>query len=106
MDVLVNSGIVDTEIITKDDKKYNYLKISSDLLLKYKNTTLVTPVKLPIIVKPKEHSKSNLAGYLLNDQLFIDALITNKPISKLKTKIEEDNNTIYNAVNRLSSTPL
>ena len=57
-----------------------------------------------MIVKPKEHSSKNLGGYLLNNKLFIEPLITRKPISKEKTIIEPIN-CIYSTVNGLSSTP-
>jgi hypothetical protein len=57
-----------------------------------------------MIVKPLKRYKDSLGGYLLNDKLFINDLITKRPIYKINSTIEP-NNCIYNAVNGLTSTP-
>ena len=57
-----------------------------------------------MITKPNEHSKDSLGGYLLNDKLFVDDLITERPTSKIGSEIG-NNNCIYKALNGLASTP-
>jgi hypothetical protein len=79
MDILIVHGVIDSNIVKKNNKNTNFLKISSKLLLNYKNKTLAAPVKLPMIVIPKKYDNNKLGGYLLNDVEFIDDFIVNKP---------------------------
>ena len=100
INVLMDSAVLDTTILTKNDKRYNFLKISSKTVLKHKNKTLVTPIKLPMIVEPNKYSKETLGGYLLNDKLFIDCLINKRPTDSQVENI----NSIYHTINELAST--
>lgn len=102
IDVFINDGILDVHILHRNKKKSCFLCISSKTMNKFKKKTFVTPVHLPMIVKPKEHSKDNLGGYLSNNILFIEEFILKRPDSKT---IVQDQNCVYQAVNGLSSTP-
>lgn len=103
-DVLLDEGLITITIIVKDDKKHNFFIIKDDILNQFKNQTLTPPMKLPMIVKPRKHTKNTLGGYLSNDTIFIDKLISSKPTSKIKSEIQKDN-CIYNVINGLSSNP-
>jgi hypothetical protein len=91
-----------------DNKSTSYLKITESVSKKVLNytTPLHYPDKLPMIVKPKNYKKVGdkeiLGGYLLNGELYEDAIIIKN--SRLRSNsIISDNNIIYETINNMSS---
>jgi DNA-directed RNA polymerase len=86
--------------------------VFKDILSDFKDNILMLdlPLKLPMIVKPKEYKreikddKTNeiLGGYLLNDTKITTPLIIENPELKCNSEIRKENK-IYNMVNSISS---
>jgi len=99
-------------ILEKKVKKINtdsdltILKLTEevDKLVEKKNSLAVLPMDLPMIVEPKDFTKKEIGGYLLNDLEYDDQLIGNK-IGYKNNSIIDDNNIIYNSVNNIMKTP-
>ena len=69
-----------------------------------KGKIFAVPVKLPMIVKPKEYGEGLLGGYLLNNVTHAEKLIIPKK-SYAHDSTVKSNNIIYHMVNNLSATP-
>lgn len=91
-------------IIKSKDEKYYILTVYKKLLDIKEKSILHFPLKLPMVVKPKEYNKNILGGYLLNDVSYKEELIIHNNIIKDKSLIQ-DNNVIYDMVNNISGTP-
>jgi len=85
--------VANDELLEKIGKSFDLLNLS---------------YKIPMIVPPKpfykdlKTGKINLGGYLLNDREFVYSLIIENPELK-EQSIIDDNNKLFNTVNRLSS---
>jgi DNA-directed RNA polymerase len=91
-------------IIKSKDERYYILGVDDSLLDLRSKSLVDLPLKLPMIIKPKEYSKNKLGGYLLNDVNYSEDLIIKKYNIKNKSLIS-DENIIYNMINNISSTP-
>lgn len=69
-------------------------------------TTIISPIRLPMIVPPKLYKKMNirvsLGGYLLNDVKYTDSFILTKN-KQAKLPIIHENNLIYDVINNMNS---
>lgn len=86
-------------ILFAGNKISKFLEIGNSSLLNF-------PVKLPMIVQPKKYSEnknsSNLGGFLLNDEVYIEPLfIENKILADINEVAEK--NKIYNMVDNINS---
>ena len=99
-DNLVNSweNLLKSEILVPSEE--------SEKVISPIKTLLVTPFRLPSIVKPKEYSylnnKIKLGGYLLNDVEYADPLILKNHTLNDESIIHKKN-LIYDVINKLNS---
>ena len=97
--------MVNDKIINASYKERHTILIVDKELLDVRSKSMTDfPLKLPMIVKPKDFNKESLGGYLLNDVKYSEQLIIHKEIIKNKSLIKDDN-VIYDMVNKISSTP-
>jgi DNA-dependent RNA polymerase len=91
-------------IKTAKNESLAILKVSDEISSKLdtKNPILVTPLNLPMIVKPKPYSNSEYGGYLLNDVEYNNSLILDKIGYDLPSKVV-NNNIIYEVANNMMS---
>lgn len=105
LDIMYGSSILHTKVIkTSKEESLATLKVFDDISSKFeiKNPILVTPLNLPMIVKPNPYSKDKLGGYLLNDNKYSESLIGNKIGYNIPSKVV-DENIIYKIINRMMS---
>jgi DNA-directed RNA polymerase len=97
--------LIKSELVIRSKDEKFYILIVDSKLLNFNDKSMIDfPLKLPMLVKPKEYSKTKVGGYLLNDVNYHEELIINKSIIKYKTSVEEDNS-VYDFVNRITATP-
>jgi DNA-directed RNA polymerase len=78
--------------------------VDNNLLETREKGILDLPLKLPMIVKPKNFNSDSLGGYLLNDVRYQEDLIIHKYSIKDKSQIKE-NNIIYDMIIKISAVP-
>jgi hypothetical protein len=107
IEIMVTCSLLSMKVI-KEKPKHNkvILEISEEVksTLDRHNPVLVTPLNLPMIVKPKPYSKNELGGYLLNDIEYDRSLIVDKLSYKIPSRIDKDN-IIYKTINNMMATP-
>jgi len=94
--------------IRKDKKLHNVVVVPEKIKLMYPKSNIFIPLKLPMIVKPKEYNinvsangkvHESLGGYLSNDITSTDRLIIPKARYETNSKYYTD---ICHAVNNMS----
>jgi hypothetical protein len=107
MEIMITCEVIETKVIKPSKNESRLVLILNEnvsSLLPRKNTVIVAPLKLPMIVKPKAYTENILGGYLLNDDMYIENMIVDKVAYKNRSKVLKDN-IIYKTVNNMSSTP-
>jgi DNA-directed RNA polymerase len=107
IEIMETSSLLSIKVVTENkNQSLTILRISDNIssILDRENPVLVTPLNLPMIIKPKPYSKGKLGGYLLNDVEYSQGLIVDKLSYSIPSKIKE-NNIIYKVVNNMMSTP-
>ncbi|MGH2335275.1 hypothetical protein ACQ1ZS_14235, partial [Enterococcus faecalis] len=70
IEIMETSSLLSIKVITENkNQSLTILRISDNIssILDRKNPVIVTPLNLPMIIKPKPYYKGELGGYLLND---------------------------------------
>jgi len=107
MEIMFTCEVLETKIIKpskNESRQVLMLNENVSSLLPRKNTVILAPLKLPMIVKPKFYTENKLGGYLLNDDMYTENMIIDKVAYKYTSKILKDN-IIYKTINNMSSTP-
>jgi len=106
IEIMTSSGVIDLKVQKVKDKSLTILILSEEVekLIVKPHSLAVLPMNLPMIVQPKNFSKNELGGYLVNDIEYADPLISAK-IGYKNPSIIEDDNIIYNTVNNMMQTP-
>lgn len=106
VEILSSCGILDIKVYNTYDNSMVIVKVSDQLekILKKQNPIAVLPMNLPMIVEPKNYSKEELGGYLLNNQEYAESLIGSKIGYDIPSDIE-NNNIIYDSINNMMKTP-
>jgi len=106
VEIMSSCGILDIKVYNNYDNSMVIVRISDQLekILKKQNPIAVLPMNLPMIVEPKNYSKAELGGYLLNNQEYTESLIGTKIGYDIPSDIE-NNNIIYDSINSMMKTP-
>lgn len=106
IEIMSNCGVIDIKVHSSKDRNLVVLKLSNELekFVNVNNSIAVLPINLPMIVPPKDYSKKDLGGFLLNNVEYEQYLITPKPGYDIPSIIE-DENIIYKVVNGMMKTP-
>ncbi len=109
VEILINMDmlqqVTSKEMVEDHFKTATYLVLSRRCsLMQPTNTILITPVKLPMIVKPKPHTYEQQGGYFLGDEME-DPMIIPKVAYKHATTVAPiyENPIVYQSVNGFSS---
>jgi DNA-directed RNA polymerase len=82
--------------------KINIYTPSEEVRKLVRGQTFVSiPLKLPMIVKPREYSQNKLGGYLLNDEMYTDSIFITKYSTREKSIITKDS--MYECINNINS---
>jgi DNA-directed RNA polymerase len=103
-EILVELNLIELKVITHilTKNKINIYTPTEAVLNMIGEKKFVTlPLKLPMIVKPKEYTPTKLGGYLLNDEEYTDNIFIDKFNNREKT-VSIDSN-IYEIINNISS---
>jgi hypothetical protein len=106
IEIMSNCGVIDIKVHSSKDRNLVVLKLSNELekFVNVNNSIAVLPINLPMIVQPKDYSKKDLGGFLLNNVEYEQSLITPKPGYDIPSTIE-DENIVYKVVNSMMKTP-
>lgn len=109
IEILEYSGMINKSLqrLALDNTQY-VLDIVDNKILpnKDKQPIINLPTKLPMICEPKSYTKSNLGGYLLNDIKFTENLFIEKKAYGINSVLfDNNNNIIYDLINKISKTP-
>lgn len=106
MEILESSDMIKRVLVTTryNEKQYKYYITDKSLLSDNNKSIIRMPTKLAMIVPPKKYSKTSLGGYLLNVEKYNEDLFIPKSGYLSNSKVLE-NNSIYDMVNNMSSTP-
>ena len=107
LEIMFTCEVLETKVIKPSKNESRLVLILNEnvsSLLPRKNTVIIAPLKLPMIVKPKVYTENKLGGYLLNDDMYTEDMIVDKVAYKYTSKVLKDN-IIYKTVNNMSSTP-
>lgn len=97
-DILKFSDLIDLRLsnISRNEKRLDFVILDDNLLrLSKHHVVKVSPLKLPMIVPPKDYDKSHLGGYLLNDISYADDMFSTKKNYKEASQIDKDNKLFY-----------
>lgn len=106
IEIMSSCGMLEIKVHTSYDSSLVILTLTNELekLLKNRNPIAVLPFNLPMIVAPKEYSKQQLGGYLLNGVEYDENLIGLKMSYGIPSVIV-DKNIIFNSLNNMMRTP-
>nr|YP_009469563.1 hypothetical protein [Pseudocercospora mori]AVE15073.1 hypothetical protein [Pseudocercospora mori] len=95
---------VDVVTVSRRERRLEYKIVDPDLLkLDKKDVIAVTPLRLPMIVEPKDY-KDGEGGYLLNNVDYSEDIFTDKHSYKLGSELAPDNK-VLPLVNSLNKMP-
>jgi len=106
IDILEASELIKKEVHRRNYNEQEYIiTVAYPTLIEkygYRNVH-VLPFKLPMVVPPKEYSRDNLGGFLLNDVKFTYSLIIPKNAYKHDSTLSDDK-LVYKLVNGIAGT--
>jgi hypothetical protein len=102
--IMIECGLFLLSSVMYKGDNHSIFKIPEQVLNSIpKNSVILAPLKLPMIIEPKPYDKNISGGYLLNDVEYDDKLITKK-IGLKESSTVLDNNIIYYSINNMMKT--